>query len=366
MFSLIIIAGIVLIIIGTFARSERKAKAQPESGSNRKPEGLIQVDSATEDSTTTLTIKLNEEELKRQISTGELHTAQRMHAQPEDIAGFYGQTRTSPNGIYTVVYADSYEDNGRMKNGQLALVKERNLLFRKTLQRPAEANASDTGIVVCCDYTHSQELTGKFIVFDSMGEVLFSKKPTAIPGNCAVSADGTTALFETHSSDTDDSDQVFIIDIPSGQIVGQFERPFTFNSAVILPDQQRVRFINHKNFVYETDYTGEQQNVEAYEKQILLRGSVCDKMVFYESRGRDEKYHDPYYVELLEFALGDEEACYSFGKDRIYRKIGEYYEAIGASDKAIENWEEAIAINPKVGIAQKLERLKKRSAAKDQ
>jgi len=88
-------------------------------------------------------------------------------------------------------------------------------------------------------------------------------------------------------------------------------------------------------------------------------------MALYEFRSNEQKYNDAYYLELLEYALGDDDTCYSFGKDRIYRKIGEVYEAQGLTAKAIASWEQAITLNPKVGIAQKLERLKKKSEAKD-
>jgi len=96
-----------------------------------------------------------------------------------------------------------------------------------------------------------------------------------------------------------------------------------------------------------------------------LQCSACPrmgyvKMRFYEEKPEQEKFSDPYYLQLLELALADENASYSFGMDRIYRKIGEYYEANDQPNKTIEIWDRAIAINGKVGIARRLELLKKK------
>jgi len=49
----------------------------------------------------------------------------------------------------------------------------------------------------------------------------------------------------------------------------------------------------------------------------------------------------------------------SYGRDKIYRMIGEYYKAQGDIKNTIENWDKAIKINPKVGVKRKLEALKK-------
>jgi len=72
-----------------------------------------------------------------------------------------------------------------------------------------------------------------------------------------------------------------------------------------------------------------------------------------ETRRTDEKYR-----LLLFEALNDVEACRLMGKALICRQIGECFEAIGNLSKTIEYWEEAVALNPNVGIKQKLNHYK--------
>jgi tetratricopeptide (TPR) repeat protein len=61
----------------------------------------------------------------------------------------------------------------------------------------------------------------------------------------------------------------------------------------------------------------------------------------------------------LEQALTDKETSSSYRMDRLCRSIGEYYESHQQFDNAIIYWDKAVKINPKVGIARRLEAMKK-------
>ena len=143
-------------------------------------------------------------------------------------------------------------------------------------------------------------------------------------------------------------------------IFNKFLRPHSFNSAEIDTVSHLIKLKDHHGFVFEIDYEGHQTNRVAYENQVLREGSVYDKLWIYESKANDIKNKDENYLYLLIQALDDENASYGFGKDMLYRKIGEYYEAAGDISKTIENWEKALVINPKVGIKRKFDVLKKR------
>jgi tetratricopeptide (TPR) repeat protein len=277
----------------------------------------------------------------------------------ECITGFYGSTEYSPNKEYCVTYIDGHYYNEKWKNGEIALLHGSELLFRKKLQRPNDCHVSDDGIVICCDWLHSEALMGNFQVFDVAGNRIFAKKTTANLGACAISADSKTAIFETFRSETADSNQLFLIDVERKTIFNRFPCPHSFNSAEIDTINHRIKLKDHRGFVFEIDYDGHQTNHAAYESRILRDGSIYDKLSIYESKTDDARLNDRDYLHLLRQALDDKNASYSFGKDRLYRRIGEFYEAAGDIGKTIENWEKALAINPKVGVKRKLEALKR-------
>jgi len=307
---------------------------------------------------TEFTIELNEEVFLKKLKDRTLGSGKR-ETSIEDITGFYGNKQYSTNKTFCVSYADGHYNNDKWKIGNIALIKDNKLLFKKKVQRPNDCFVSNSGIVICCDWLNSESLVGKFLIYDAAGEEIFSKKTTANLGNCAISDNSEIALFETHNSETNDGDKIFIVDIAQKEIIKKFERPVSFNDAKIDTDCKRIKLKDNKGFVYEIDFDGNQTNESDYENQILTKGSVYDRLCLYADKPKEVKLKESKYLELLTKALTDEDATYSFGKDKIFRMIGDYHEANGNIDKTIENWEKAFSVNPKVGVKRKLDILKK-------
>lgn len=328
------------------------------NNSKKTNDEIVNVTSKSIGNTTEFTIELNEEVFLKKLKDGTLGNGKR-ETTIEDITGFYGNKQYSRNRTFCVSYADGHYENDKWENGDIALIKDNNLLFKKKLQRPNDCFVSNDGIVIACDWLNSDSLTGKFLIFDSTGEELFSKKTTANLGNCAISDNSQIALFETHNSDTNDGDKIFIVDIPQKQVIHKFERPSSFNSAIIDTEVKRIKLKDHKGFVFEIDFEGNQTNAEEYENHILTKGSVYDRLWVYADKPDEIKLKDPKYLELLTKALTDNDASYSFGKDKIFRMIGDYHEANRNIEKTIDNWEKAFSLNPKVGVKRKLDTLKK-------
>ena len=328
------------------------------NNSNKASDEIVNVTSKGVGYTIEFTIELNEEAFLKKLKNGTLGSGKK-ETTIEDITGFYGNKQYSPNRTFCVSYADGHYENDKWKNGDIALIKDNKLLVKKKLQRPNDCFVSNDGIVIACDWLNSDELIGRFLIFNSTGEELFSKKTTANLGNCAISDNSQIALFETHNSDTSDGDKIFIVDISQKQVIHKFERPSSFNSAIIDTEAKRIKLKDHKGFVFEIDFEGNQTNAEEYENHILTKGSVYDRLWVYADKPDEIKLKDPKYLELLITALTDTDASYSFGKDKIYRMIGEYYEANDNIEQTIENWEKAVSINPKVGVKRKLDNLKK-------
>lgn len=276
-----------------------------------------------------------------------------------DTTVFYGSKEQSPNGKYFVTYTDGHYYNNRWENGNIALLKNGTILFKKKIQRPNDCHVSDNGIVICCDWQNSNALTGRFLIFDSTGKELFIKKTTANLGACAISSDSKFAIFETFSSETEDSNKFFIIDVKQSRIVSTFLRPHSFKTAEINTEKGSIKLKDYHGFIFEIDFNGNHINRHNYEMQVMQEGSNYQKLCLYGGKPDELKFRDQKYLQLLIEALDDKDSLHGFGEDRLYRRIGEYYDAVGDISKAIENWDKAIQINPKVGIKRKLDALKK-------
>ena len=105
-------------------------------------------------------------------------------------------------------------------------------------------------------------------------------------------------------------------------------------------------------------YSGNHVNQLDFENQILTKGDINDKLSLFEGKTDELKYTDSTYLGILNLALTDDNASYSFGIANIFRKIGEFYEAKGDIQKTIENWDKAYQLNPKIGVKRKLDKLK--------
>ncbi|MDR3652286.1 MAG: hypothetical protein P4L34_04865 [Paludibacter sp.] len=353
-----------IIVLSIYFLSKTKNKStfiesnQKNKKSNQQDEELVNISSKTAKNSVTFSVEINEKELAKRLKDGTIR--QNKEKTIEDIAGFYGSEEYSINKEYCVIYCDGYYDNDKWKNGTLALINGKKILFKKRIQRPNDCLVSNNGIVVCCDWLNSDELIGKFMIFNNNGELLFSKKTFANLGVCGISNDGKIALFETYDSETDEGNKLFIIDVESKKIIKRIERPSSFNKVTIDANSKRIGLINNRNYIFEIDFDGNQTNKEEYEMQIMVTGSILDKLGLYSLKSDEAKFQDTEYLTLLENALLDQDASYSYGFDRLYRYIGEYYDANDNIIKTIEYWEKAVEINPKVGIKRKLDALKKK------
>lgn len=301
-----------------------------------------------------LTIELNEEEFLKRAKNGTLNNGKPYQKTLKDIAGFYGIEKKSPNKKYSVYFSDGMYEGSKWRNGNLALIYDTHLLFTKKIERPNYCKVNDKGTVICCDWLNSDNLTGKFYIFDESGNELFSYKAKANLGNCSISDNSEIAIFETHIAENNDGDKLFIIDVQLSKIRKKIDRPVSFNKAKIDTNKQRIKLIGPDGFDYEIDFNGKHTNQNEYEKQILEKGSVYDILYHYENKPDEIKFNDENFLITLQRAITDKEASYSFGLDGIYRKIGEYHEKNGDIPKTIEFWEKAIEVNPKVGVKRKL------------
>ncbi len=268
-----------------------------------------------------------------------------------DLVGFFSIGQYSSDANFCVLCSEIKK--------QLAVVKGRKLLFKKKVERPNDCHISNNGISICCDWLSPLKLEGLFLILDKKGQIIFSKKTTANLGKCNISDDGKIAIFRTHSSNTEDSNKMFVIDVEKAVIISKFNCPKSFSETVIDTNKSLIRLITYENLVFEIDFMGNNTNKEEYESQMKKTGSIHSRIWFYNEKADGEKFRDKRYLETLYQAVEDEEARHSFGLDKLYRMIGEYYECNNELEKTIDYWERAIKINPKVGIKMRLKKLKK-------
>ena len=250
---MMIFFGLLIIALILYLLSRQK---KAHSKQNEKKVDLYAVKSHTTGNLTQITFEINQEELIKRAKNGTLNlNNSKNEITTTDITGFYGYDEYSPNKKYCVHFCDGHFENDKWENGNIALLKGSTILFRKKIQRPNDCHVSNDGTVLCCDWLNSDELTGKFLIFDASGQMLYSKKTKANLGTCSISDDSSLALFETHNSDTNDGNKIFIIDILLKSISNKIERPFSFNKASIDTFNNIIKLENHRGIIYEINWS---------------------------------------------------------------------------------------------------------------
>jgi hypothetical protein len=304
------------------------------------------------------TIDLNEKEFKKRMENGSLLANKSNTGKSvRDITGLYGMENYSPDKNFYIVAEDGWTENEKWKNGSIALVCGKKLLFKKKLQRPNEVHVSNGGISVCCDWLKSDALDGRFIILDTTGKIIFEKNTTANLGSAGISADSSIALFETYSSPTEDADSIFVIDVPNSTILNQFKRPVAYNGFTIDTEKERI-VLNADGFNFEVNYKGTPINTKEYENEILEKGTILKKLRLCFLRSEEHRIGAEDFLMILQQALTDKESCYTYGEAILYRKAGECFESLGNIPMTIDNWQKAVQLNPKIGVLRKLNKYK--------
>ena len=78
--------------------------------------------------------------------------------------------------------------------------------------------------------------------------------------------------------------------------------------------------------IFEIDFEGNQTNVQEYEKQIMDKGSVCDKLWFYSTKPDDLKFnHWQKYIYFSFYATTFQKRA--GGESQIWRS--HFWRAVG-------------------------------------
>jgi hypothetical protein len=270
-----------------------------------------------------------------------------------DSLNFFGTIVPSENNEYLVGFEEGESERSK---GKILLIKNNEVLFQKRLYRPNDGVVSNNGCIAICDYlSWDSNLGGMFYIFDEKGNEIFTKKTTANLGKCFISYDSRYAIFETYGSPTDDSNKIFVINVFERRIISKFDRPFSFVEAIIDSLKERIKLISNSRFIFEIDLLGNQINIEEYKKSIHDKGDLLEKIRCLEEYEANKLLANTDYINYLLESLKDENVLYSYGKDRLLRRIGEYYEFHGDIDNTIKYWKEAIKLNPKIGVKKKLD-----------
>ncbi|MFG6459280.1 hypothetical protein [Roseateles sp. BYS96W] len=239
------------------------------------------------------------------------------------------------------------------------------------LYRPMESDVADTGAFVVCDANFGNRLSSEVLGFDATQRKVLHRSYSANVYNLAISKCGRYAVVQTANAPGDDGNILELFDLQAGTKLFS-ESPSTGwadDYAFTVGEDGALKKLSviHKDtgrFNYSP--SGEFLDQGTYRKARLSKGSA-------ESRiygARDALKAEPANVTVVAEVLTSLDAALKeLDRSRVdyvsmgLRTKGEALELLGRLPEAVSAYEEALQANPKVGVATRVAKLKKRLAA---
>ncbi len=287
-----------------------------------------------------------------------------------DALGFLGQFSSSPDGKYTLAWADrdpsghrgGFREDG---HGSYVLACDDELILTGNMERPNDGRVANNGSFVLDDWLFGEGLKGIFYAIDKKGTVLVRHRFEANLLNAGISSDGAFAVCQTCNSDSPDSGLLCCFDLGSGSLLWKVEpetgwaEDYSFDVA-----GQFLHLLCSKLGAFRYSLRlGSFEDRQRWRDQKIKYGNGFDLLTVAQESMRqltnvssEEQIRE--IIDLFQTALSRGLNNYPNQQAIVFRNLGELKERLGDKFAAIENYEEAMKHNPKIGVKRRLSQLK--------
>ena len=278
---------------------------------------------------------------------------------------FFGPHTVSPNGQYHLIWQDRnpegtigghrYEGHGRW----LLLASDGVKLGSGRLERPQDGHVADDGTFILSDWMFGDGLKSRLLAFRSDGRKLLERAFTANMASSGLSKDGRFAICQTaNAPGSPDSCRYFLFDLEREEEVASWEQETGWADGYEFDVASRCVFLGTSGadrVAY--DFEGEMVDREGWLTRRISAGDLGAIKA-----ALDVAENTP-SVELRDALLaGLDVAAQSddvWSQAKALRLRGEIHEHAGEVDQAIDAYEQALAIDPQVGVARRLGKLQR-------
>lgn len=264
----------------------------------------------------------------------------------------------SPNGRYQLVWQDarSSPDGARLQ-GRYVLIDAGRVVVDRAMERPQDGNVNDTGVFILNDWGDRAELAGTFTAFSPDGRKIVSRAFGANLLNNGLSSDGRWGVCQTcNAPGSPDGSLLAVFDLEAGTCRSCWIPESGWADAYEFPGGDRIRMMRRHRV--PLDYT---LDGDFLDRQAWLRDDVANGNVF-RIRLALREGEAITGLSLPDLAAGTRIAI-AAAHDRFradaYRLLGEIEEASNRPIEALAAYDQALALNAKIGIAKRAAALRR-------
>ena len=259
----------------------------------------------------------------------------------------------SDNNLYTLYWELDGKKLFLFSNNEILYTID-NLFFVKN------ADISNNGYIIVSGSFNKNEDEEYVVIFNPQGEKQFNTSVKTRIFNLAISHSGETCIFQTCNSmiSEEDNGKIVIIDITNKRIISKFESPLGWPDSYVFYENNKQVLLEYNNNNILFSFFGEflepnkipEKQLSPYDIFYSLETSFAQISESTEHNIIQNLYNQYYSI------------CYSDFTPNVasltYRHIGELALLLNKKIEALDFFEKAININPKIGLKKKIAELK--------
>jgi tetratricopeptide (TPR) repeat protein len=264
--------------------------------------------------------------------------------------GIYGAFHSaSQNNKYLLAWVPG--------SGQIVLLEGENIILNFKLNQPYDGKVSNNGNFVISD-------NAIFYGFDLNGNKLIKHNFQSNIYSCGISPDGDFAICQTFNSDNEDCNVLCFFDLIHDELLWKMGSETEWTNSYFIDEKEKlIRLTYEDGRQYKYNFNGEFLDFELLNKERIKNANEFELYDIAREKLNNinnvlTEDNSKEILVLLNRALAKNRPQYSNQKATIHRLIGEVYEKLRNFKYAINHYEEALNLNPKIGLKKKLEKLK--------
>ena len=276
---------------------------------------------------------------------------------------FFGQYRSSPDGRWLLAWRDGNDagtHGGHRSSGpgRFYLFEGDRLAVQGQAERPNEGQVADNGSFVINDWLFGDGLKGVFRAYRASGSMILERTFAANLLNNGIADNGGMAVCQTCNAPGPDGSLLAIFDLTSGREIAAWVPESGWAASYAFPAGDKIKLCYGDGQAYE----------------YAVDGQFLDRDPWMNAQARSHNVHvlhnllrgSPLSPAMNATIIASVDATLAQSKfDPIERPValkvrGLCQEALGNFASALSDYEEAIALDAKIGLKRKVAELRRR------
>jgi hypothetical protein len=272
---------------------------------------------------------------------------------------FVGMSARSPSKRFTVAWADGGPDQAR--TGRYLLLDGERVVVQGKMARPNDGKVTDAGVFILNDWGSMETLNGAFAAFGPDGRKLVSRKFSANLYNNGLSPDGRFAVCQTANAPGEDGNLLTLFDLEAGKPINAWQPESGWASYYEFPaNTQTIRLGYRDRGAFSYNFDGTFPDRMKWLAVGLQKGDIfiMEKLLA-ESGGQPSPDLAAQLLAGTDVALAELRKDDARTRARLLKSRGICLEAIAEAKQALAAYDEALALDPKIGVKRRADQLRR-------